>query len=485
MPESTPTPADAAVIDALKGTFIGGLLDDFNKANPEGQANPAANEPPPSADPKPSSPVPVAKPDAVAGPAKAGDAAGHAGDPAPVPDNGESKPKKKARLPATPVAPPLDEVKLAQSVATATVEAQRRIAEEDAHRKALENFQKTESTIPESVKKLRPVYEELHKANPDKYPADLTHRMARFIQAEQERADKWEAEHEGETYDSEADEHADWYEKNQPKIDQDDAIDARASLKANEIIEKRIAPRQAEAEAKIERQQLDPQLRVAAKSLGVDIIKAVDPEFKDGGDPMVAYTALTERDPIAAEAAMVVDNAFSRMVYEAGLLWNGVQQFDPKSPVHNHAMRVLEEFEGALSQAPRAEIRKGNKDWIPVAQYAQLNEQQRAMFYTTEYSDLVDYVRMHAAPQAAKSYYENKSAKSREIVEKLAGKYGYTKSSAGNSPQKGAAPAAAPAPVQRSSPSVPSGGPSVPSPSGGNGDANDATSRFFSNLGVR
>jgi len=148
-------------------------------------------------------------------------------------------------------------------------------------------------------------------------------------------------------------------------------------------------------------------------------------------------------------------------------------------------MKILEEFEGALSQAPRAEIRKGNKDWLPVAQYSQLDERQRASFYTTEYNDLVDYVRMHAAPKAAKTYYDNKSAKNKEIVEKMAGKYGYIKSSAGNSPQKSAAPSAAPAPPQRSSPSVPSGGPSVPSPSGSNGDPNDFASKFFSNLGVR
>jgi hypothetical protein len=482
MPESTPTPADAAVIDALKGTFIGGLLSDYNKEAGAAEAAPAA----PPAQPEPSSPAPGAKPEPVAGPAKAGSpSAGQADDSAPVPDEGELKAKKKPRSPTPPPAPPLDEVKLAQSVATATVEAQRRIAEEGAHREALEAFRKAESVIPESVKKLRPVYEELHKANPDKYPADLSYRMARFIQAEQERADKWEAENAGQTYDSESEEHSDWYEKNQPKIDQDDVIDARATVKANEIIEKRIAPRQAEAEAKIERQQLDPELRGAAMSLGVSILKAVDSEFKDGIEPMAAMDSLGKRDPIAAEAAFVADDTFSRVVYEAGLLWNGVQKFNPQSQVHKHAMQILEDFEGALSQAPRDKIRKGNKDWLPVAQYAQLQENQRGSFYTTEYNDLVDYVRLHVAPQAAKAYYENKSSKNREIVEKNAERYGYTKSGAGNSPQKSAAQAAASPQVQRSSPSVPSGGPSVPSPSPNGADANDFTSRFFGNLGVR
>jgi len=391
----------------------------------------------------------------------------------------EEKPAPKKRKSFQPPAPaqPVDVNQVATAAATAAVTAQMELQRRQAE-------EKTATQLPDEIKKDLPVYDELHRENPSKYPRDLPQRMAKFVKAELDYALKWEAAHEGEAYNSEEAEHADWYKKNQPVIEPDDFEEAKIAAKARKIIEREVGPRQQQMESQIERQNLEPKLREEAKTLGVGILKAVYPDFSGKIDE-AELNKIKEADPIAVEVATDVDNMMADAVYRGGLMWNGMENFDQNNATHRTVKEVFEELESKIQEVPPEEmVQRDGKRWVPSVQFAKLPPAQRSGFFTTEYKDLVEYIRQFAGPELAKKVYAQRKQSTESLVEKLAPRLGYRKDVASETSRSQPPTREVTNPLVAASPTVTNGERGATGAPSGN-KSGDFMDKFFNNMGVR
>ena len=388
------------------------------------------------------------------------------------------KPKRKSK-PAAPPPAPVDVQAVATAAASAAVQAQRELDQSRSQKTEAEEY-------PDDVKKQLSVYAELHRENPEKYTADLPKRMAKFVKEEQAYADKWEKENPGQTFDSEAEDHQDWYESNQPKIDKDDFEEARIAAKARKIIASEVEPKRQKLETEVEKGQLEPKLMAQAKAIGADILKSVAPfEGEMTGE---VIEKVKEDDPIAFEVAANVDNFMAATVYNGGLLWNGMQDFNPGDQSHVMARQVLTEMEGELGKLDQGDLVRNGKPWVPVGRYMHMSATDQARYYTTEFGDLVNYIRHFAGPKMAKQVYEKRMSESKSLVEKMAPKLGFKKSEEGESSQKPPERSeqherpSRVNPMIHSSPTVPTGTATPASDGRSNGKKGDVLDDFFSRL---
>jgi hypothetical protein len=423
--------ADVNIRESLRGSLLGKLLNPEEEGSkpesppsvPSPAQAPQAEPPPPAAEPKKTDKTTLIR--TVPGQS-----------PEEQPPQPPAEPPKKAKPPArkAPSAPvpreavqpqPVDLGQVARTAAQTAVETQMLMQSQQDRLKA-------DQELPTDVKRNEAIYEELHRSNPQKYPNDLTNRMARYVKSELDYALAWEKAHPEEAYNADDEEHAGWYAKNQPPIDEEDFEDARVSVKARQIIQREVEPQRRELQTKLERQEIEPKLKATAQTLGAEILKSVAPEF-DGKLTEESVNKIKEADPIAFEVASEVDNTLARVVYDGGMLWNGLAEYDDKNPHHSMARNIFLELETRLSEVNPSEIIRNGRKWAPFSKYAQMNPQERTGYYTTDYNDLVQYIRQFTGPAWAKHTYTQRMAESKNLVEKLASKMGYTKAEQSNS----------------------------------------------------
>jgi hypothetical protein len=204
------------------------------------------------------------------------------------------------------------------------------------------------------------------------------------------------------------------------------------------------------------------------------------PEF-DGNITKEAVAKIEQADPIAWEVAKEVDGTLAQVVYEGGLMWNGFVEYDQKNLIHSMARNLFAELEGKLNDINPQELVRSGKRWVPIKQFMDMDPRQRSSYYTTDYSDLVQYIRKFAGPSFAKAAYDQRVAHDKSLVERLAPKLGYTKAQpSNNSPNH--QPDASPVEAIAASPAMPAGtaAPINSAPSGQSQD--DFHDQFFKRI---
>lgn len=150
----------------------------------------------------------------------------------------EKKVEKKAeKKPAKPVAKPAQRTEkplTAADIAAATAEAVARALPRDRTDRA-EGERKTDTPeepwlTPTDKRKLK-VLEQMETLFPDQY-RDISKRYNQSKRALVEYAQNWEKEHPGEEFDENAEEHQDFYERNDVEWQDEDYLEAAADLKA-------------------------------------------------------------------------------------------------------------------------------------------------------------------------------------------------------------------------------------------------------------
>jgi hypothetical protein len=310
--------------------------------------------------------------------------------------------------------------------------------------------------LPEDLKRLAPVYQEMERMFPDKYKGGIAQKVAKFREAELRRADDWESKHPGQIYNAEDDEHADFYEKNQPRIDAEDVEEARFEVRYKQRYQRDVEPQIKEAQRTTQMMRSEPEARNVAEAAAGQIATLMLPEGVKADEASLKKWA--EEDPIAAEISTEVAQQVKPVVHSMSLLWDGVQKFDERNEAHVRARELLSTFEAELSQAdPEQLVDSSGRQWVPLAQYNQLSERDRARAYTTTKTNLANYASIRAA-----EFAKNATKQRREIAEKYAQRMGYSKTPA--SPAAQAQPQQpAQQPIRINSPSVGGGAPTPPS----------------------
>lgn len=510
MPEEN-LPASAAAADAkigqslretLKGTILGSILDPEDDAPPEVPA-PAASTPEKADSPTPTpAPTPAAEtpkappppdkpkttkigsikdlpPDKFEDPRKPQPVQKTAEPPPEVKPEAkpeapkEEKPKKKLRPP--PPQPPVDYNEIAKTTAQAVVQTQAMLEQQKKQ-------EKLEADLPDNIKRQIPILEQLHQNYPDKYPADLAKRLARHQKEELEYALAWEKEHPGESFQHSDEEHEEWYEKHRPKIDREDLDEARTQVTVRKTLEREVEPKRRELEQRLERQTITPFIEQSARSLAGDIVKSVAPSLD--GVTEEHLNKLSQEDPIAYEVVHAVNNTLAQVVYEGGMVWHALDSYNPENQAHVAAKNLLNRFEKQLSALEPEEKQRNGKPWVPLAEYVHLDDDQRKRVITTEYNDLVQYIRKVVGPEYAKKTYEQKMAQSKSLVDRLAPKLGYRKADSSNPSGNGEAEHA-PSPPLPASPSMPAGPPAQPISGPSTQNSQSPADIFFQNIGLR
>lgn len=289
------------------------------------------------------------------------------------------------------------------------------------------------------------IYKELEKINP-KYKG-VAKKIVEFQKAEVARADAWEAAHPGESYNAEAPEHAQWYAKNEIKIDPDDWDEAKFEVRYQKRMERDVQPKLKEAEQVVSQMKAAPAAEQAIGRFTADLLSAVDPEVRDFTP--AALNTWAESNPIESDIVQQVHAATAPVVKAASLLWDGAAEFNEKNPQHIEARNWFNELESQLSIQPVND--EHGRVWVPVAKFAQMTPQQQAKHFTTTKSGLIKFISAVSAEQVKKVAKERK-----EFAEKYAQRLGYKKADAGSiTPQ----------------PNQPVPAPHIPSPSISGGSA--------------
>jgi hypothetical protein len=443
-PSAPAAPAEPAepkdISDVVREKFSDKLLGKSKKAK-------AKEKPEPKPEPAPEPQATPAPEHAAAQPTPAPAAA-----PVPAPTEPEPAPVKVSRTPKPPQMTPEQIAKLA---AEAAAEVATRNQPQQPAAPAFE--------LPDELKPMAEVYEQLEKLNPSKYKG-IGRKQAEFLQKEMEYADQWvqrEIQRLGADYDPQNPpqfnpddaQHASFYRRHEPAIDPADLDEARFEARFNKRVEKLVKPQLETYEQEIARIKAEPVAENLANTFGTQLFVELNPEVKQVTPE--AYQQWAEANPVEAELAQEVYNEVKPAVKAMSLLWDGAIQPNMQDAAHATAFRVFEEFEQRLANAATPVV-VGGKRWIRLADYNALPASERKKYVTTTKDDLVEFVRLNVAAQV-----KNLAAERRALAEKLAPKLGFTKGGVSNVTGQPAAPTpTAPAPAVHS----PSIGSSAPTP---------------------
>lgn len=265
-----------------------------------------------------------------------------AGEPEEKPDK---KPKTRKREPE------VDPIQIAEATGTAIA---REIAKANkpAPQPAAEE---PEQEFPEEFKADIPVFEEMARLNPKRY-GSIKKEIAKYTAAETDYIAKWEAEHEGQDYDPDSEEHNAFYAKIRPNYDPTDFNAAKESL-IEQKVEKRvmaqIQSREAEAEKRREAAaEIKPEVdRNMIGTLG-EMIRAVDPDNAELAKDWESIKTLEEKNPILYDAMTTVHNIAKPIITTAMRLFRKVENPDPQNQTHMHIFNTIWRAEAEISRLP-------------------------------------------------------------------------------------------------------------------------------------
>lgn len=327
---------------------------------------------------------------------KSAEATPAAGDttPKPAPKPAAKKPVKPAPIAATPPKE-IDYDRLASTsaaaAATAVVEAMAKNKTEAPAPPAPD----LTFLSPEDKNKL-PALEQLEKMYPDKYKG-LSKKFTDGIKAAADYEAEWTKANPGKEFDPEAEEHNEFYNRNEVKWDEDDYVDARVELRNKKIGDEATKPlteKLSKLEADHKRQQLEPVAQTAARETAKTMFTALGGEFANviGNNNAIDATVikkLTEDSPEIATAVFNSANDLEKLSAEAIRLDSGTVNYDPNNQLHSRLVTYATAQEQAMMSLPEADrLNKDGKKFVPSGEFVKMTQAQRSKHWTFTAADL-------------------------------------------------------------------------------------------------
>lgn len=197
---------------------------------------------------------------------------------------------------------------------------------------------------------------------------------------------KWEAEHPGDAFDEEADEHSKFVETHSPDIDEEDMIVARSRLESRREIAGYLAAERQESM----RRMVENAAEEAAKAAPTEIAGLLDEKFAGKN-----LTEINKEDPITA---LVLEGMQKQAALQARL---ATQLFHTENPLaynaqderHVWAAQQVMDFERQLAEQPRDATVKDGRYFVTAQQYFSMPEADRNYYWTIYRApDVVKYL---------------------------------------------------------------------------------------------
>lgn len=354
----------------------------WNRVNPpkEGEAKP-----------KPVEEEEQPKPEPAADKPKKGKAAAEDKEPEPEP-----KPKRKAK-------PEIDPIALAEATG-------RSIAREMAKEKPVEPKEpEVEPELPEEFAPDVAVFEEMARMNPKRY-GDVKKKLAKYAKAEDEYTAKWEADHPGEEFDPESDEHNDFYKRIRPEYEQRDFESAKESLieqRAAARAEERLRQRQDEMEQRREKaSKVQPEIDREMIGLMGEMLAEADPDNAELAKDWASIQTLDEKNPLLADVMVAVHNETKPVIESTKRLFRGIDQYDQNKPEHQRVAKLVSEAEQQVSRLPvRDRYDDQGRLFATQDEYVKMSPAEKQKHWYVGEQELTALVRGQATAQT-KALYE-------------------------------------------------------------------------------
>jgi len=204
---------------------------------------------------------------------------------------------------------------------------------------------------------------------------------------------EWKKANPGQQFDSEASEHAEFYEKNEPFVtDQERKAAQRhigakiATTKAEEAARKVTEPVQRQIARDRAVKAAEPQQTKWEQDLIKDAVETADPESKG-----IDVSKLADEHPLLHGVVTQLHESVKPALAELFALKNGAP-FDDKNPVHTTLMTVAEQLESQILQQPEADRELpilgpggkvvGYKTFLPMRQFHGLSKAKQGDHWT-------------------------------------------------------------------------------------------------------
>lgn len=326
---------------------------------------------------------------------------------------------------------------------------------------------------------------------PDKYK-DAPTKYRDSIKKLTDYKAKWEAEHQGEEFDEDAEEHEAWMESNVYAFDESDFESAKVDLLVEERLirqtklQEEQQRKQREAE-KARSQQLEQkrgaivQGQIKAAKL---FLKGLGPDFegvlKDDGT--IDEAKLTAARSSLGEIANDIESNWNRLdaeVSELHAVMSGAKDFDPNNKLHvDLGNFVGHQEQEILSWAPKDRADQDGRQFCTLEQYYRLPQQERGAYWTLT-PDAIAKIR---AQKMAASLTQL-AKREEEIFLRVAKRKGVQLPSNGSVPPQANTGQGAQTPVptvRKPQTPVGGGGPRVaPATNGSNAAGDDPLSMFY------
>lgn len=306
----------------------------------------------------------------------------------------ENEPKPKEEAPAKPAkkpAPKSDEPDMADKIAAVIKKDREETAQaiSDLTRKQKEENAALESSngeLDSEDKHQLEVFAAMAKM--PGVESDLPKKFEKFFKLQESYQAGWEKENPGKVYDPDADEHADWYEANQPAYDERKYSRAQTEVAARKIV----AEKEAEQNA---RHAVQTALSVAESSIESSS-EALEEGIKKQLEEFVGENSILETPgPISKEFQKTVASLTDKITTASVLMTPGTGiQFDVNNSTHKAIQQDVIEFDADIAALDESEQRKMvstalgkksrllGKTFMSMAQYAKLSEADRAKHWS-------------------------------------------------------------------------------------------------------
>lgn len=304
--------------------------------------------------------------------------------------------KKPAKpVAATPVAKEIDYDRLASTSAAAAAIAVVEAMEKNK-KEAPAAVEADLSFLDNEERSKLPALEQLEKMYPEKYKG-LSKKFTDSIKSAADYEAEWVKANPSKEFDPEAEEHNDFYNRNEVKWDDDDYTDARVELRSKKIGEEATKPlteKISKIEADERRRQIEPTATNAARNTAKTMFDALGGEYvnvvaNNGAIDASVIKKLSEDSPEIANAVFTSARDLEMLSAENIRLDSAVISYDQNNQLHSRLATYATNQEQAMMSLPEQDrLNKDGKSFMPSAQYVKLTQAQRSKHWTFTAADL-------------------------------------------------------------------------------------------------
>lgn len=326
----------------------------------------------------------------------------------PDDEKAKEKPPEEKPRPARRPAPVVDEATITERASAAAASAATRAVTDAMAKSAAKPLPEIEKPIEERLsaeeKKQFVVYKELEQLDPVRYKG-VTEKYLKSLNEIADYVKNWTKETPGVKFNADDPEHNDFFERVEPDVDEDDWVDAKASLRARDIAARAVAPvneRMQQMERDRARTALEPFVQQKQAEAVIQLVENFDPAVAASIRKPEGLKEFNEKDPISAS---ILNNAAEMLGMLAAEV---VKLHDPNAGVAysatNAAHKEIADFimgqETRISKLAPQDKERDGKMFIGRLQYRQLPEEQKLRYWFLEQDDVISLLAQKYALRA-------------------------------------------------------------------------------------